>query len=291
MQVKLAGVLCFAAAAMLLITCGKKDTVVTPVDETGYTIASGMNGGKIYKKFWAAEAGYTKLDTAIYNPHGDFFSCASCHGPDLMGREGQSINRAPGKTRPNVANLNLISFKNKSASDVFKAIKNGSNPALRRSPSADVSTYDPASNSATGDKMPNYGQILTDAQIWDLVKFLKTETIDVAQLCDRAVASGAYPAAQVTYANIGKDGNAQNGLTLYLEKCRDCHGDDGSQVYLVDPDAPSALSVGKHLRLKPYQDAYSCKFGFPDGGMLADSLTIQQLKDLFKAITDAAQFP
>lgn len=69
--------------------------------------------------------------------------------------------------------------------------------------------------------MPNYSQVLTDTQIWDLVKFLKEGAIDVTQLYDYTT-SGSYPTGTITYSNIGKDGNATNGKTFFATECAGC---------------------------------------------------------------------
>ena len=43
-----------------------------------------------------------------------------------------------------------------------------------------LATYDPATNAVEGDKMPDLSTLLTDAQIWDLVKFIKEGAFDVS---------------------------------------------------------------------------------------------------------------
>ncbi len=58
--------------------------------------------------------------------------------------------------------------------------------------------------------MPNLSQILSDAQIWEIMKYLKTEALDVTQLYD-AIFTGTYPTGSASYTNIEKDGNADAG--------------------------------------------------------------------------------
>lgn len=45
-------------------------------------------------------------------------------------------------------------------------------------------TYDPNTNATIGEQMPDHSEILTDAKIWDLVKFIKEGFLDVTQLYD-----------------------------------------------------------------------------------------------------------
>jgi mono/diheme cytochrome c family protein len=255
------------------------DSLIT--QETGFLNASGINGGRLYSQFWAQETGYNKDDTTRYIQNPEFFRCSHCHAPDLLGRAGGYASNGPSSSSPNIANMNLWATAGEPQSDIFNDIKNGDNPAMRRSPTADLSTYNPATNSAMGDKMPNYAEILSDAQIWDLVKFLKNEAVDVNLLCDHSI-TGVYPTATVTYSNIGKGGNAVNGKDVYAEKCNDCHGRTGE-----DMGSP----VGNFLRLFPFEAAQLIKFGDLGTNMTADSLSIQQLKDLYKALADSTKYP
>lgn len=274
---------------VILFTGCKKDGVVTPpIDDPNFTNANGINGGKLYDKFWATETGFNQSDTnlARYSQYSDFFRCKQCHGWDLLGQKGSYINRAPRTSRPNIANLDLLQIaKTKSYTELFTLIKAGSNPAIRRSLSADLSTYNPASNSTLGDQMPNYSAILSDQQIWDLVKFLKTELIDVNDLYDFTI-SGTYPAGSISYSNIGKGGTAATGNTYYASNCVSCHAADGKLI-IVD----GSFSVGSFLRGKPNEAQHKVKFGQLGSSMQAFNPSLQQMKDLYKALTDTTKYP
>ncbi len=273
----------------LFLGCSKN------IDDSDFTNANGVIGAKLYDKFWAMETGFNQFDTARYsadsaryNPVADFFRCTQCHGYDLLGRTGGYANRAPTATRPNVANINLSEASTKSNSALFQAIKNGDNPAIRRSLTEDLSTYNPISNNVVGDRMPNYAEILSDAQIWDLVKFLKTEGIDANGLYDCTV-SGAYPTATVTYSNIGKDGNAADGMNIYSRHCKSCHGETGINVWIITDER--VFFVGGHVRFTPEQDAHTIRFGVLGSSMGDEKFSHEQLKNLFKALADSTQFP
>ena len=95
--------------------------------------------------------------------------------------------------------------------------------------------------------------------------------------------SGSYPNAEITYSNLGKNGNAANGKDLYTNKCSDCHGKDGTENAM--------MSLGSYVRSMPYMVAQYAKFGFLGTDMHADSLSLQQLNDLFKTLADETNFP
>lgn len=256
---------------------------------SNYEKADAIAGGIMYDKFWATEAKYDVTDTAKINhlnKYVDFYRCKQCHAWDLMGNTGSYINRAPKTNRPNVAG-SLIASKVKTAQQLFDAIKTGT--ATRRTTSADLAAYNPTTNATVGDQMPNYGTLLTNAQIWDIVKFLKDGAFDVTQLYD-ATYTGTYPTGSARYSNIGKDGNATSGKTFYNANCAICHGTDGKLI--PDLDHTPGLFVGKFLRTKPNEVQHKVKHGTLGTAMKANpSLTLTNVKDLYKALTDTVAFP
>ncbi|MBN1577777.1 MAG: cytochrome c [Chitinispirillaceae bacterium] len=283
MRTGVKGVITILFFLSLIIGCSPTDDIA---DDPAFVAADGYNGGKLYDQFWAKETGFDQASTAYFDQFPDFFRCVQCHGWDLLGRAGGfAAYNAPSPSRPHVANLNLFeAAKASGSSDLFKSIKTGDNSPIRRSLSANLSVYDPDTNSTVGDQMPNYVEILTDAQIWDIVKFLKTEAVDVKQLYDFTV-SGAYPDATVTFSNIGKNGNATQGDLIYSAECSsvDCHGVDGTNG--------GFLTVGNFFRSMPYREAHLTKFGVLGTDMAEEKLTIQQLQSLFKALADSVKYP
>jgi mono/diheme cytochrome c family protein len=108
-------------------------------------------------------------------------------------------------------------------------------------------------NSTVGDQMPDLSEIMTEEQVWDLVKFLKEEAIDT-DLIYSYTTTGIYPTGSITYSDIGAGGNAANGDAVYAASCAICHGADGTGI-VVD----GSYSVGSFLRAKPYEvQAASC---------------------------------
>ncbi len=274
--------------SLIIISCSS-DNTTSPSDPEAYTKADGIKGGILFDKFWSSESGYdqTNVNIAKFNASADFFRCKQCHAWDLMGRNASYNGRGPKTNRPNVADVNLFTeSKNSTPQALFDAIKTGD--VTRRDISSDLSTYDPATNSTIGDQMPNYSQLLTDAQIWDLVKFLKVEALDVTQLYDAAY-TGTYPTGKAAYTNVGKDGNAALGNTFYTSKCEVCHGTDGKQV--PDLDGTAGMTAGKFTRSKPNEVQHKVKFGQLGSGMLATPITLNEMKNLYKALADTVKFP
>lgn len=266
--------------------CNKKDDVTSPTtDPEGYIKADGIRGGAMYDKFWSTEAGYNQSDTNIakFNAYADFFRCKQCHGWDYLGNAGAYINRGPKTNRPNIASGNIYQIAmTKSPQELFNALKKSDG---RRDISYDLSTYNPTTNSTEGDKMPKLSQILTDAQIWDIVKYLKTEALDVTQLYS-ATFSGTYPTGSASFSNIGKDGDASVGKTIYTQKCATCHGADG-KTFLMEN-----MSVGEFTRKKPYEVQHKVKFGQLGSTMVPGLVTkVGDMKNLYKALADTVAFP
>jgi len=282
--------LVLSVIAMLGLASCKKDeaTPVVPV-VTDYDKADAIAGGILYDKFWATEAKYDVTDTAKIshlNKYADFYRCKQCHAWDLMGNTGSYINRGPKTNRPNVAG-SLLPSKAKSAQQLFDAIKTGS--ATRRTTSADLASYNPTTNATVGDQMPNFSTLLTDAQIWDIVKFMKEGALDVTQLYDAAY-TGTYPNGSAKYSNIGKDGNAASGTTFYSSNCVLCHGADGKLI--PNLDATAGMTAGKFVRTKPNEAQHKVKFGQLGAAMKSiPSITLTNVKDLYKALADTVAFP
>ena len=66
----------------------------------------------------------------------------------------------------------------------------------------------------SGDGHPDFSKILTDGQIWDLVKFLNERAFDVTELYDIQT-NGTYPDGDRSFANVGEGGDAAAGVTFY----------------------------------------------------------------------------
>ena len=280
-----ATLLIFALVGVFLTGCSDDDPVAVGGDPPDYTNADGINGGRMFDKFWATETGFDQADPnlATYSGNSNFFRCKQCHGWDRLGNAGAYINRAPSTTRPNVSGIDLLALSTSySAQEMFDALKAS---AGRRAPTADLSAYDPDTNPTVGDQMPDYSQILTDAQIWALVKFLRESAVDVNDLYDYTT-TGTYPDGSIAFSNVGMDGDATNGDAIFASRCSGCHGADGTMI-----SVDGGYSVGSHLRAKPNEDQHKFKFGQLGTGMTSLVTDLSEIKDLYKALSDASNYP
>lgn len=260
-------------------------------DSTGpgsspYEVADATRGGISYDLFWNASTGFNQADPLIarFNAKSDFFRCKQCHGWDQLGTAGFYISRKPSTSRPNISDVNLVSVsRTKSADQLFLAIKTGTG-ATRRSPDADLSTYNPATNPTVGDQMPDYGAFMSDAQIWDLVRFLKAGAFDVTSLYDFTL-TGVYPTGSISFSNLGKDGSASEGAQIFSVRCEFCHGPSGKALSL------EGLSLGAFLRGKPNEAQHKIRYGQLGSAMGPTPLTLAEMKSLYRFIADSIAMP
>jgi thiosulfate dehydrogenase len=241
--------------------------------------ADSILGGIMYDTYWSTEAEFDQSDPnfSLYDGNADFFRCKSCHGWDGLGTEGSYIGRASSATRPNVSSLNLYELaQSKTADELFEAMTKTEG---RRSLTDNLSS--------DGDKMPDYTEILTDAQIWDIVKFMKKGMFDVNELYV-AQYNGSYPTGSASFQSLGKDGNADNGNAYYTANCASCHGVDGLDISL------NGKGIGGFARTKPYELQHKTKYGAlgVNPPMVGEfDITIDEMKDLLKALSSSTNYP
>ena len=253
--------------------------------KTPYDKAESSTGGIMYDKFWAEEANFDQEDPNLdlFNDNPDFFRCKQCHAWDGLGNKGSYIGRRANATRPNVSSLDLYELaQDKTPEELFAALKESDG---RRDLSYDLSQYDPATNNTEGDKMPDLSQILTDKEIWSLVKFLKEGMIDVTELYNGNY-QGLYPSGIASYSEIGLNGDATAGNAYYADNCASCHGSDGLKINL------DGLGVGGFTRAKPYEVQHKTKFGQLGSSMGgAFEITDEEMRNMYKALADESDFP
>ncbi len=266
----------------LIFTSCKKDS---PKTDDPYDTAVMSKGGIMYDKFWTPESGFDQSNQYMgtFTTSGDFFRCKQCHAWDGLGNAGSYISRAPKTTRPNVASLNLYQLaQTKTVQELFDALKATEN---RRAMSYDLSTYNPETNHEEGDKMPNLNEFLTDAEMWNIVKFMKEGMYNVTNLYD-ATYTGTYPTGTATFSNIGLNGNAETGSAYYVANCAACHGADGTTLEL------EGKTLGKFTRSKPNEVQHKVHYGQPGSDMSGQfDATVDEVKDLYKALADTETFP
>lgn len=256
-----------------------------PVPEQ-YTAADGILGGAAYSAWFEAAAGGS--GSAGISVQADYVRCKACHGWDGLGSAGSYANRTGQSSgtasRPDVSSVNLRATAiSASYEQLYDLV---SRPGARPLDARD-------------NAHPDYSDALTATQTWNLVKFMREEWVAPGVLYDLTVTGAAMhwdystnPATLVrptlTYSNIGKDGNAGNGQTVYTAKCVLCHGADGKMIAL---DGAAYTGVGSFVRAKPNEAWFKIKFG--NGGLMVPGLVTSttELKDLYKALSSSIAFP
>jgi hypothetical protein len=264
--------------ATLVVGCKKDEN---NADQDAYDAANGLIGAQLYDH----ALNYISANQTDYpNAYTNFFRCKSCHGWDLKGQTGVLINKASSDTYPVAAVGNLYDWSHShSIREVFDAVKN-TGGRIKTDP------YD--------ETHPDYGTILTDAQIWDVVKFLKETSHNVDDFYDMST-TGIYPTGTRTFSNIGKGGDAAAGLVTYNAKCLSCHGADGKKIDIYC----QGLFLGEMFRHDPHEMHHKSIWGMPNdrehadagcsfaGAMPAIDITDQDIRNMMVMGQDDVMFP
>jgi mono/diheme cytochrome c family protein len=266
--------------AAFFVSCNKDNTSPND-DQAAYDAANGVNGAQIYDH----PLNYVLADQDKYpNEYTNFFRCKSCHGWDLLGQKGVLINKPSSSTYPTAVDVNLYEWAHAhTIREVFDKVKNTGGRI-----------YSDPYNSTH----PDYGQILTDEQIWDVVKFLKETAHDVSEFYDMTT-SGTYPNGTRSFSNLGKGGDPDAGLATYKAKCASCHGNDGKQIDIYC----KGLFLGEMFRHDPHEIQHKAIWGMPKdrehidagcefaGSMPSMDITDQDIRNMMVAGQDTTVFP
>ena len=298
---KIIVIIFFGIAITILNSC-KKDKEEGP-DQIAYDAADKVNGGRLYDKFWADETNFTapveqSISLNTITDYGEFYRCKACHGWDQLGNAASYIDRGPTISRPNVASNNIHEFvANSDIRPIFDAIKKVGGRAIDASLTADGTT-------GSGDGHPDFSKILSDAQIWDLVKFLKEGAFDVTELYNITL-TGTYPTGTKLFYYIGRV-NQQSmylkrifdrGLLFFADNCASCHGDNGrddSQGNPLTINQNIGMSIGEFTRNKPYEIQHKSVYGNLGStpAMLGiNDATLNNISDMMYALTDTLVYP
>ena len=236
-------------------TNGTSASAVSTADIAAYNAADGMNGGRLYDYFVNElkdeSAANVVTDPAILS-FPNKFRCKSCHGWDLQGRRGHLAQNAITASYPEVANNNLYQYAHMhNIREIFDAIKNTGGDYVQYRSSA---------------TMPDYGVILTDGQIWNLVKFLKKEAMNVADFYDLTIVKpypfagpGGKDESATIWSNVGRNGDVAAGVSFITANCGGCHGTNGTNINIYC----QGDYLGNTFRDDPFEVQHKVKFGMP----------------------------
>lgn len=275
----------FVLVVFLLASCTHDEFVPiteppTDNDMAAFDNADAVTGSMLYNDFTLTPGWDAPKDPSVnasdITGFKDFYRCKQCHAWDLKAQFASYISRVPRVARPDVSNVKLDNLKFANIRELFDAIKNTDGAAV-----SSARTADGTNPALGGNEHPDYGLILTDAQIWDLVKFLKVGAFDTDKLYGSSV-TGSYPTGKISYFDIGRDGVEQAGITFFNSRCASCHGNDGKSIDL------GGLSLGDFARQKPYELQHKVVSGQLGSTMGPTPATLEDMKNLLKAL---AQFP
>ncbi len=288
------GIFLFAGFIYLTGCSNDDDNDQSAQDQASYDAADHVNGGRLYDKFWASETTFTSptdpsVNMSDIEDFGDFYRCKQCHAWDQKARFASYIDRGPKTTRPDVSMIQLTNLGSANIRELFDEIK--------QTGGADVDparTADGTNPSLGGNDMADYGKILTDAQIWDLVKFLREGALDTDQLYD-VVISGTYPTGDREFTNVGKGGDAAAGTTFYDAECAACHGTNGrddASGNVIGINEDIGRSMGEFAREKTYEMQHKSVYGNLGSSMGGtNDATLDDIKNMLKALSDPVTYP
>jgi thiosulfate dehydrogenase len=211
------------------VTCpGSDPVVVPPPTSPEYELADATRGGKLYDRFWAVTAtpAYSEPTTThpLYPAGGPAtgsatWRCKECHGWDYIGQDGRYSS---GSHYTGIAGLYPPRQTAEAAFDIIKTDH-------------------------------GYGAAgLSDADIWDLVRFYREAQIDIAELMAPDGSFVGDPVNGQAIYRTGINGNIP---------CTQCHGVDGLRP---PPGFPMFREwVGLLANDNPQEFQHKVRFGHP----------------------------
>lgn len=200
-----------------------------------FVLADAVRGGKLYDSWWQVNGAPEPLgDHPLYPPAGMqagsvTFRCKECHGWDYKGADGAYGSGS------HFTGIDGILATTQSAEEIFELL------------SADPSEV------PNGHNMLAYG--LTEADLWDLTKFVREGLIDTNTLIDE---TGTFL------------GDLFNGSFYYGLNCSHCHGEEGTALNFGTAQDPEY--VGTVATENPWEFVHKVRYGHPGAPMPASEL-------------------
>jgi mono/diheme cytochrome c family protein len=229
------------SCVVLFAACGVEPKSTS--QPTAYEKASLTRGARLYDN-WMKEKrvtpqgpnpGYALTPGKVTNV-ASTWRCNECHGWDYRGATG-----VYGSGSHYTGVVGVLHAKEDEADELFEVIKNG----------------------IEGKAMTSFvEQQHADADVWDLVKFIKEGTLDLSALIDSSGKPvGADVAVGKTLFEQGLPGT-DPGAT-----CAACHGTDGKRVnFHTAPQSPEFL--GTVAQGNPWQFQHYVRFGYAGGPVM-----------------------
>jgi mono/diheme cytochrome c family protein len=190
--------------------------------------ANAGNGGLLYDKWWVVNgASEPTMDHPAYPiPPGQqsgstTWRCKECHGWDYLGAAGAYGDTANSHF---TGIAGVLAAQDDFPPDLFDAIKSGPNH--------------------------DFSGVLSDADVWDVVAFVRNGTLDMQTYIDPATDTAL--------------GDAGTGQTLYegIALCSGCHGLDGKLIDFGGGDGVGDVASGN-----PWETLHKIRWGHPGTAM------------------------
>jgi len=230
------GVLIVVAGA-ILVGCGGS-SAAGPLPADPFASADVARGGVLYDKWWTINGGIAPVvDHPDYPAVGiktgaDTWRCKECHGWDYTGVLG---HYAGGSHFTGIDGVFDNAGDDQNA--LFAAIKGTA-------------------------ALHDFSAVLSDADIWDLVKFLKQGQVDML--------------THITLATGVALGSPAAGQPLYESNCIACHGYTGRKI-LFKPD----VGVGDLADAgdNPWETLHKIRWGHPGSSPMMPSMVVAGLSE------------
>jgi thiosulfate dehydrogenase len=233
----------------MLVATGCEDEEEMSYVEENYDSADAVRGGLLYDKWWKV-TGATEpttdhpqwaMQTSNTRDGSTTWRCKECHGWDYKGQDGAYNSNNSHYTGFD----GVYSARNMDMEELFDNIGSGTNHS--------------------------FGDVMDDADVLDLTKFVLTGLIDMGQhinLSTKAV-TGDTTTGMALY-NAAADGN-----------CAACHGSDGKSRNFGDDTEP--VYVGTLADDNPWETLHKIRWGHPGSVMTSAvelGLTDQETVDI-----------